>query len=178
MKTIPTKYDGTLYRSRTEARWAVYFDAAGIKFQYEPEGYQLPSGWYVPDFFVPYWKGFLEVKGREPSEQERRNCLELARASGCEVRLVVGSPIDAEHYLSFWSDMADEDFLREVGNSFVASGPWDGGAIEETKRYRFDWKGENDGAHERISTPHGRKVAVLRRPQRVICPKQRRVITR
>ena len=44
--SIPTTYDGVRFRSRLEARWAYFFNAFGIKWQYEP--YEL-DGW-IPDF--------------------------------------------------------------------------------------------------------------------------------
>lgn len=68
-KPIPTKYNGVQYRSRLEARWAAFFDQLGIDYYYEYEGFQLPSGWYVPDFFLPS-HGWFEIKPKEPSERE------------------------------------------------------------------------------------------------------------
>lgn len=67
---IETTYDGYKFRSRLEARWAVFFDLLGIKWEYEKEGYKTPFGNYLPDFWLPdvymRWhkpKGiFLEVK--------------------------------------------------------------------------------------------------------------------
>jgi hypothetical protein len=48
---IPTRYKGYHFRSRLEARWAVFFDALGIAWEYEPEGYTLSDGTkYLPDF--------------------------------------------------------------------------------------------------------------------------------
>jgi hypothetical protein len=35
---IPTRYKGYHFRSRLEARWAVFFDALGLRWQYEVEG--------------------------------------------------------------------------------------------------------------------------------------------
>ena len=53
MKAIETMYNGYRFRSRLEARWAVFFDALGVKYEYEPEGFLLPSGkCYLPDFKV------------------------------------------------------------------------------------------------------------------------------
>lgn len=52
MRAIQTKYRGYRFRSRTEARWAVFFDAIGYEWQYEEQGYVLPSGPYLPDFKV------------------------------------------------------------------------------------------------------------------------------
>lgn len=64
IKPIETTYKGYRFRSRLEARWAVFFDALGIKYEYEPEGFQLSDGTlYLPDFWLPESKTFFEVKG-------------------------------------------------------------------------------------------------------------------
>jgi hypothetical protein len=53
IKAIQTRYAGYLFRSRLEARWAVFFDALKLDWQYEPEGFDLPSGQrYLPDFRI------------------------------------------------------------------------------------------------------------------------------
>ena len=53
LKPIPTVYKGYRFRSRLEARWAVFFDACGAKWEYEPEGFDLGNGiYYLPDFVV------------------------------------------------------------------------------------------------------------------------------
>ena len=36
IRAIETSYDGYRFRSRLEARWAVFFNEAGIEYQYEP----------------------------------------------------------------------------------------------------------------------------------------------
>lgn len=46
MKAIPTRYGGVCFRSRLEARWAAFFDLAGIKWDYEP----LDLDGWAPDF--------------------------------------------------------------------------------------------------------------------------------
>ena len=63
MKAINTLYKNRLFRSRLEARWAVFFDALGIEWEYEKEGYDLGvAGWYLPDFWLPTLGLFWEVK--------------------------------------------------------------------------------------------------------------------
>ena len=60
---IPTRYKGYHFRSRLEARWAVFFDALGIEYRYEPEGYQIENGTrYLPDFYLPKFETWCEVK--------------------------------------------------------------------------------------------------------------------
>ena len=67
LQAIETKYNGFLFRSRLEARWATFFDVMGIKYEYEPEGFKTKCGYYLPDFRVmtrfgyPIW---YEVKPR------------------------------------------------------------------------------------------------------------------
>ena len=54
IKPIETEYNGYRFRSRLEARWAVFVDAAGIGDEYEPEGFELYDGTrYLPDFYIP-----------------------------------------------------------------------------------------------------------------------------
>jgi len=52
IKAIDTFYKGIFYRSRLEARWAVFFEFMGIKFEYEPEGFTNGESRYLPDFFL------------------------------------------------------------------------------------------------------------------------------
>lgn len=67
IKPIETIYKGYRFRSRLEARWAVFFDALGIEWKYENEGYDLGElGWYLPDFEIEtesFGKWFVEIKG-------------------------------------------------------------------------------------------------------------------
>lgn len=76
IKPIQTYYDGHLFRSRLEARWAVVFNALHVPYEYEPEGFDLGDRlYYLPDFRVKcygcrgYFKGkpfdlYIEVKGK------------------------------------------------------------------------------------------------------------------
>lgn len=52
---IETQYNGHRFRSRLEARWAIFLDTLGIPFTYELEGYVLGNaGRYLPDFHLPH----------------------------------------------------------------------------------------------------------------------------
>ena len=68
VKAIETVYNGYRFRSRLEARWAVFFDAMGIRYEYEHEGFEREFGngeilRYLPDFWFPEYRLFGEVKG-------------------------------------------------------------------------------------------------------------------
>ena len=65
IQPIQTKYLNRFFRSRLEARWAVFFTELGIKFEYEYEGFDLSNGQkYLPDFWLPTFDGgiWAEVK--------------------------------------------------------------------------------------------------------------------
>lgn len=65
IQPIQTRYAGHHFRSRLEARWAVFFDALGLKWQYEPQGYTVGATKrpYLPDFYLPDVAAVVEVKG-------------------------------------------------------------------------------------------------------------------
>lgn len=71
IKPIETIYKGYRFRSRLEARWAVFFDAIGAQYEYEPEGFEMPDGTlYLPDFYLHGVRGrggapdiYVEIKG-------------------------------------------------------------------------------------------------------------------
>ena len=94
MKAIETRYKGYRFRSRLEARWAVFFDALGLSWEYEPEGFETDAGWYLPDFKVRFEKGFefwLEIKGKMPTTDEIRKCEALASGTGQDVYMACGN---------------------------------------------------------------------------------------
>lgn len=77
LKAIQTRYKGCHFRSRLEARWAVFFDALEIAWEYEPQGYMTPEGPYLPDFWLPQVRMFAEVKPSTFSDVERAKCAGL-----------------------------------------------------------------------------------------------------
>jgi hypothetical protein len=87
---IETRYKGYRFRSRLEARWAVFFDVLHVEWEYEPQGFHLPSGAYLPDFWLPTQEVWVEVKGKEPSDHELLKAQQLADASQRPVAIFVG----------------------------------------------------------------------------------------
>lgn len=89
----PTRYKGHLFRSRLEARWAIVFEQMGIAYQYEAEGFDLPSGRsYLPDFWLPGLNTFVEIKAGAPSKAEKSKLYEVAE--GLEVFWAFGMSLD------------------------------------------------------------------------------------
>ena len=63
IKAIETVYKGIRFRSRLEARWAVFFDKGRIRWKYETEGFATEDGTkYLPDFYLPDLDIWVEVK--------------------------------------------------------------------------------------------------------------------
>lgn len=69
VRAITTRYSGHAFRSRLEARYAVYFDHLGIRWDYEPEGFELGNGLrYLPDFWLPEFNLWVEIKPSYPDK--------------------------------------------------------------------------------------------------------------
>lgn len=88
---LETRYGGCRFRSRTEARWAVFFDALGVPWEYEPEAYPTSLGNYLPDFRL---RGgpFAEVKPDSDDRTWLPKVEAFAKEHRQEVVLLVGQP--------------------------------------------------------------------------------------
>lgn len=105
MEPIQTEYKGYWFRSRLEARWAVFFDRTGVDWSYEVQGFNLTnqeeSLLYLPDFYIQSmhtpWENdtevWVEVKGVMKKKDEEK-CRRLAIESECPVLLVQGDPVE------------------------------------------------------------------------------------
>lgn len=93
MKAIETHYAGYRFRSRLEARWAVFFDALNLPWEYEKEGFELERGRYLPDFWLPTLGAWFEVKPNWPSDLEARKVAQLAAHARSTVFILIGHPI-------------------------------------------------------------------------------------
>lgn len=123
IKSIDTIYNGYKFRSRLEARWAVFFDEMGFEYEYEPEGFLIEDEetgeniTYLPDFKI-YSNGtrvlgevceiYVEVKGSMTDEDRRKI---TAFAKHYPVLVLGNIPTDSEEmallgfntiYHSFW----------------------------------------------------------------------------
>lgn len=85
----PTMYNGRLYRSRLEARYAAMYDILNYKYEYEP--FDLP-GW-SPDFLlqIDIDKVLIEVKPISNIRELEINYLEklIKAVKGTDYRLAV-----------------------------------------------------------------------------------------
>lgn len=95
VKPIKTTYARTRFRSRLEARWALFFNLIGRKWEYEP--YTLMRGrhpYYLPDFKLQVNNGesiWVEVKPSPPIAVERNKAYRLCKDRKETVLVVYGS---------------------------------------------------------------------------------------
>jgi hypothetical protein len=115
IKSIATQYNGCRFRSRLEARWAVFLDAVGVDYLYEPSSFVVDGTPYLPDFFIPEWKALLEMKPPgEPTFDDFRLLHGAALQMSASAFLVCGPPCMGKHLIHHvrWSDSTAE---HEIG---------------------------------------------------------------
>jgi hypothetical protein len=116
IRPIETVYNGYRFRSRLEARWAVFFNTLDVPYSYEPEGFELGEGIrYLPDFWLPDQRCWVEIK--PPGEWVyHHECQLLAMQSECRLVLyITGNPWPGEYGIAPYPMAGDE---------FRAQSPW------------------------------------------------------
>lgn len=103
----PSIHAGVKFRSRLEAQWAHFFDLIGIEWSYEPQRFTLPCGTYLPDFWLPAQKLWVEIKPDWPLEIETTKCRELSAKTDQAVFCFCGPPTSG-HAVLFSPDGAME----------------------------------------------------------------------
>lgn len=105
-KAIETRYKGYRFRSRLEARWAVFFDTLGLPWEYEKQGFDFGGGLrYLPDFWLPTINAWFEVKGEAISDEDEEKVKAL-RNNSTAVIVATGS-IGDETLLVYCHDTCD-----------------------------------------------------------------------
>jgi hypothetical protein len=103
LKPIQTSYAGYRFRSRLEARWAVFFDTLEIPWEYEVQGYEVDGRPYLPDFELRPWtesgygdRVLVEVKG-DPDRLDKSLLAATVRTTGQPVLILGPIPEPAEY---------------------------------------------------------------------------------
>jgi hypothetical protein len=93
IRAIETYYNGFRFRSRLEARWSIFFDALGLKFEYELQGYAMGEQCYLPDFWLPRLQLWAEVKpDLEAVKKDEALYAAFVRSINQPLLLLVGTP--------------------------------------------------------------------------------------
>lgn len=133
IRAIETAYAGCRFRSRLEARWAVYFDARGERWEYEPESFELPDGTrYLPDFKLPaYLRSggdlWVEVK---PTADAFEKAAAFSAAAGVMVLGCYGMPALNTAY-PMW--------LRGKPHRASVLDRWHAAAVDAARGARFEF---------------------------------------
>lgn len=99
IKAIPTSYAGVNFRSRLEARWAVFFDAMNWRWAYEP----LDFGGWIPDFILHGARERILVEVKPLFEPDEALFAEISaqaiKAGSRDDILVLGADLIGKHSL-------------------------------------------------------------------------------
>jgi len=119
INAIETRYNGILFRSRLEARWAAMFDLLGWRWTYEPTEF---NGW-IPDFAIQGKEVvYVEVKPFHTFPISVANELDQ---TGCEAEILLlgmHGPVNTH----FDRNRPMLGFLRDNGCwSWAPLGVWD-----------------------------------------------------
>jgi len=96
MSYATTYYRGSAFRRRIEARWAVFFDQVGIRWDYHPQGFNLiGSEYYMPSFYLYFSGGVYAEAKLEDGDFSKSE--ELAKSR--KIVLLAGLPRPAVYWL-------------------------------------------------------------------------------
>lgn len=145
----PTVYAGVHFRSRLEARWAVFLTARRVSWTYEPYQFRVhPQDWsYTPDFEVTIGgkKVLLEIKPTEVSDSYRSVLRTISLAVRSSWRLNI--------FLGIGDFYSSQPFLRDgyTGKKGLLSTlfPKPELAIKAASAYRFDLRPRPRRTHQR-----------------------------
>jgi hypothetical protein len=97
IKAIETRYKGYRFRSRLEARWAIFFDGIGVGWEYEPQGFTTALGPYLPDFRLPALGWWVEIKPEfslgEAAEATNQKLKDVVAETGLRAIVFRGDPL-------------------------------------------------------------------------------------
>lgn len=93
----------------------------GIEWHYEMEGYDLGGMWYLPDFWLPKFKTWAEVKPEEFDEDQLEKCELLTMGTNHDCLLLVGPPTYTEYQVvvpTYDYIDGDPDKSRPTGTTY------------------------------------------------------------
>lgn len=163
VKALDTHYNGYEFRSRLEARWAVFFDTAGIDYHYESEAFDLGDGQqYLPDFFLKRGIRFLgEERPRqdvwvdiESSAQliddERQKVTSFVRQTGKSILLIAGDPGNKADVL--YLRRLEDDTLDAADVAFMELADGQAGLVAEREKAKLERSEDRALIEQRMQT--------------------------
>lgn len=130
ISAIETHYKGYRFRSRLEARWAMFFDRVGVTWVHEPQPFSVAGEAYLPDFLVSMAGAEVVHEVKSLHEWDRIQPLQVylagkmspahewRGAAGVTMRDVRKGAYDTD-------DWADAEFITQMdGACFRMVGPF------------------------------------------------------
>lgn len=105
---IQVYFCGTKYRCTAEAQWAAVFHELALRPHYEPESFLLPSGKYLPDFWLPDSDVYIEIKGKYSGAEPDRY-KEFVLQTKRPLLFVAGYPRPNRYLLRYYSPVKGND---------------------------------------------------------------------
>lgn len=114
----------------------VFFDALEIKYEYEKEGFDLGNGvWYLPDFWLPQYEAWWEVKGTNPSKAEREKLVLLTEGTNKPAFLAWGEVSPP----SFDEDSHNIELILPLTWNTKIDVPWSNGLTYGMFSRQINW---------------------------------------
>lgn len=145
MKAKKTIYNGYEFRSKLEAKWAVFFDLCGIRYDYEPEAFIcFDSSQYTPDFFLydvllrsddTIIGVYVEIKPQNFNDYDREYKVRISSAVETLI-VLVGDPV----YSTDQTERPNFQYAPVFDNAMILM------YCEHCKKYKFDY-GTNSNYH-------------------------------
>ncbi len=121
--STPTWYRGVHFRSCLEARWAATLDQFGVQWKYEAALFELVSGRYIPDFWLPELNWWVEVKhSLEVAEVGRYK--EVVEQQGRPFLILAHKPIVGEYKLRYIRGGRNPDLMGQFAHLPNSSHLW------------------------------------------------------
>ncbi len=132
IQVIPTEYHNTLFRSRLEARWAVFFDALEVPWEFEPEAFGDGEKGYLPDFWLPNQNCYFEVKPDTNFDEQKIALACIATQKRVMVATGPVAPPDLRNFgFSNWDGKVNTtDGMFMLSAFQQPDGTWDAGGFD------------------------------------------------
>ena len=121
MKAKITEYKGIHLRSRLEVKWCQFFESLGVRFEYEPKLEKTSLGCYVPDFYFRSLRAWVEIKGKQPTEEELTKIKDVCRSTDKCGFIITGYPLIYPNGVEPHLANADCHFINRKGVSVTMS---------------------------------------------------------
>lgn len=141
---IPTKYEGVLYRSRLEARWADMFVRLQIPVAYEPADLDF----YIPDFLAYFEEStvLVEVKGEATYASLRPYCQKVVESGWTEDFVILGERLFANGGVGLYAELDGPGYVYDRAFVLACISCGRASFVPENGSWRCRRCGVNDGA--------------------------------